>query len=266
MNKLKVTSAYLWIYLRLHSSLDKRARQHLQNRTLTLYIFRVKNTTATGLNLDFEKVVSKKVPTNKPGWKQIDLKDAIQKWFTNTISSDDKLTLLVDCSGCDSLVQIVLFSNTSESELNTGQLMKENLDQHKLGLRSFLIINTQSKAVERAKRHAFNCIHHQQQCCKQSLYVNFTELGWNNWVIQPTGYFANYCVGDCVSGSPTPDIFKHFHSQIVDQHRRQNPFASISPCCVPTRLSTITLLYFGIDNTIIKADLPKMVVEECGCV
>lgn len=32
-------------------------------------------------------------------------------------------------------------------------------------------------------------------CCRESFYVNFTHIGWDNWIIQPAGYYANFCKG-----------------------------------------------------------------------
>ncbi|PAV56784.1 hypothetical protein WR25_05040 [Diploscapter pachys] len=34
-------------------------------------------------------------------------------------------------------------------------------------------------------------------CCLKQFYVNFTELGWNDWILSPPGYNANYCTGQC---------------------------------------------------------------------
>lgn len=32
-------------------------------------------------------------------------------------------------------------------------------------------------------------------CCRENFYVNFTHIGWDNWILQPSGYSANYCKG-----------------------------------------------------------------------
>lgn len=39
----------------------------------------------------------------------------------------------------------------------------------------------------------------------------------------------------------------------------------IVPCCSPTQLSPIQLLYVDSNNTITQKTLPNMVVEACGC-
>ncbi|KAG8571703.1 hypothetical protein GDO81_011757 [Engystomops pustulosus] len=34
-------------------------------------------------------------------------------------------------------------------------------------------------------------------CRKHELYVSFQDLGWQDWIIAPKGYAANYCGGEC---------------------------------------------------------------------
>lgn len=45
-------------------------------------------------------------------------------------------------------------------------------------------------------------------------------------------------------------------------HQRRS---EIVPCCSPTQLSPIQLLYVDSNNTITQKTLPNMVVEACGC-
>ena len=42
-----------------------------------------------------------------------------------------------------------------------------------------------------------NIGHPNQECCLVSHYVSFSALKWSNWVIAPTGYRANFCIGRC---------------------------------------------------------------------
>ncbi|NWS29629.1 GDF3 factor, partial [Polioptila caerulea] len=34
-------------------------------------------------------------------------------------------------------------------------------------------------------------------CKPRRLYISFSDVGWENWIIAPQGYLANYCRGDC---------------------------------------------------------------------
>ena len=104
----------------------------------------------------------------------------------------------------------------------------------------------------------------QGQCCKQRFYVSFQKLGWDDWIIAPGGYYANYCRGDC-SGPRTPDTFYTYYTHVIEELRKVNGMSGIQPCCAPLKFSSMSLIYFGPDSNIIKRDLPKMVVDECGC-
>ncbi|CAI5442242.1 unnamed protein product [Caenorhabditis angaria] len=34
-------------------------------------------------------------------------------------------------------------------------------------------------------------------CYLSTFYVNFTEIGWNDWILSPPGFYANLCEGSC---------------------------------------------------------------------
>lgn len=95
-------------------------------------------------------------------------------------------------------------------------------------------------------------------------YVSFKQLGWEDWVIAPPGYYANYCRGDC--GHPrTPDTYKNFHTHVIEEVRKTHHLSGMQPCCAPLKFSSMSLIYYGPNLDVIKRDMPKMVVDECGC-
>ena len=36
-----------------------------------------------------------------------------------------------------------------------------------------------------------------KECCLITYYVNFNSLRWGSWIINPSGFLANYCSGRC---------------------------------------------------------------------
>ena len=34
-------------------------------------------------------------------------------------------------------------------------------------------------------------------CCLIEHYINFTTIGWNDWIVRPDGFWSNYCTGNC---------------------------------------------------------------------
>ncbi|KAF6208374.1 hypothetical protein GE061_016828 [Apolygus lucorum] len=177
-------------------------------------------------------------------WQKLDLRKTVLDWYTHR--SGERLRILIDCSGCNGAIVPSLFKSGASN-------------------RPFLVITTEPAASKRVRRRALDCSSATGgQCCKEMFYVNFKQLGWDDWVIAPPGYFANYCRGDC-SGLRTPDDTVNSHSHLIEEYRKMDQLAGLQPCCTPTKFSAQSLIYHGPDHTVIKRDLPKMVVEECGC-
>lgn len=105
-------------------------------------------------------------------------------------------------------------------------------------------------------------------CRARRLYVSFREVGWHRWVIAPRGFLANYCQGQCslpatLPGPGGPPALNHavlralMHSAI--------PSTTSLPCCVPARLSPISVLFFDNSDNVVLRHYEDMVVDECGC-
>lgn len=102
-------------------------------------------------------------------------------------------------------------------------------------------------------------------CSRHELYVDFDEIGWSGWIISPRGYNAYHCKGEC----PFP----------LGQNQRPTNHATVqsivhalrigknvgTPCCVPNKLYSISLLYFDDDENVILKQYDDMVAASCGC-
>ncbi|KFM66469.1 Bone morphogenetic protein 4, partial [Stegodyphus mimosarum] len=101
-------------------------------------------------------------------------------------------------------------------------------------------------------------------CRRHALYVDFSDVGWNDWIIAPPGYNAYYCHGDCPF--PLPDHLNSTNHAIVQTLvNSANPAAVPRPCCVPTELSPISMLYRDKYENVVLKNYQDMVVEGCGC-
>ncbi|XP_059476533.1 bone morphogenetic protein 10-like [Neocloeon triangulifer] len=102
-------------------------------------------------------------------------------------------------------------------------------------------------------------------CRLKSLYVDFSEIQYDSWVLAPAGYEAFQCVGKCVY-----PLSKHLtptkHSIIQTLVHSSNPRKAQKPCCVPTKLKPISMVYLD-ENSVItyRLSYEDMVVVECGC-
>lgn len=97
----------------------------------------------------------------------------------------------------------------------------------------------------------------ESRCCRYPLTVDFEDFGWD-WIIAPKRYKANYCSGECEQ----VHLQKLPHTHLVN---KANPRGTAGPCCTPTKMSPINMLYFNHREQIIYGKIPSMVVDLCGC-
>lgn len=95
------------------------------------------------------------------------------------------------------------------------------------------------------------------RCCRYPLTVDFEEFGWD-WIIAPKRYRANYCSGEC----EFLHLQQYPHAHLVN---KANPRGTAGPCCTPTKMSPINMLYFNRKEQIIYGKIHSMVVDHCGC-
>uniref|UniRef100_A0A8C0H533 Bone morphogenetic protein 7 n=1 Tax=Chelonoidis abingdonii TaxID=106734 RepID=A0A8C0H533_CHEAB len=125
--------------------------------------------------------------------------------------------------------------------------------QHNLGLQlSVESIDENSSSDQR------------QACKKHELYVSFRDLGWQDWIIAPEGYAAYYCEGECAF--PLNSYMNATNHAIVQTLVHFiNPETVPKPCCAPTQLNAISVLYFDDSSNVILKKYRNMVVRACGC-
>ncbi|XP_056157613.1 inhibin beta B chain [Lampris incognitus] len=103
-------------------------------------------------------------------------------------------------------------------------------------------------------------------CCKRDFYIKFKDIQWQDWIIAPEGYHMNYCMGQCpqhLSGSP--GIASSFHATVFSQLKVNGINTAVSSCCIPTERRPLSMVYFNSQHSIVKTDVPDMIVESCGC-
>lgn len=100
-------------------------------------------------------------------------------------------------------------------------------------------------------------------CRRHQMFVDFKEIGWTDWIVAPPGYQAYHCQGECSYPMPK-EMNKTNHAIIQSLINSVNPEVVPEPCCVPTELTSITLLYMDQNKMVLK-NYADMVVEGCGC-
>ncbi|XP_051501889.1 protein DVR-1-like [Myxocyprinus asiaticus] len=101
-------------------------------------------------------------------------------------------------------------------------------------------------------------------CKPRRLYIDFKDVGWQDWIIAPQGYLANYCHGEC----PFPlseSLNGTNHAILQTLVHSFDPKGTPQPCCVPIKLSPISMLYYDNNDNVVLRHYEDMVVDECGC-
>lgn len=236
---LFVVQASLWLYLKLLPGvLDKGSRRKVR------------------LKVHFQEqgrgarwsVVEKRVDLKRSGWHTFPLTDAIQALFEH---GERRLNLDVQCDGCPELAVVPVFVDPGE-------------ESH----RPFVVVQARlGDSRHRIRKRGLECDGRTNLCCRQQFFIDFRLIGWHDWIIAPTGYYGNYCEGSCPAYlAGVPGSASSFHTAVVNQYRMRglNP-GPVNSCCIPTKLSSMSMLYFDDEYNIVKRDVPNMIVEECGC-
>ncbi|XP_059928689.1 bone morphogenetic protein 5 [Gadus macrocephalus] len=109
-----------------------------------------------------------------------------------------------------------------------------------------------------------NMSEQKQACKKHELYVSFRDLGWQDWIIAPEGYAAFYCDGEC-SFPLNAHMNATNHAIVQTLVHLMFPDNVPKPCCAPTKLNAISVLYFDDSSNVILKKYRNMVVRSCGC-
>ncbi|XP_059836966.1 growth/differentiation factor 5 [Hypanus sabinus] len=102
------------------------------------------------------------------------------------------------------------------------------------------------------------------RCTRRPLHVNFKEMGWDDWIIAPLDYEAYHCEGVC-DFPLRSHLEPTNHAIIQTLMNSMDPESTPPSCCVPTKLSPISILYIDSANNVVYKQYEDMVVESCGC-
>ncbi|XP_032942706.1 LOW QUALITY PROTEIN: inhibin beta C chain-like [Catharus ustulatus] len=130
----------------------------------------------------------------------------------------------------------------------------------------FVVAQAQARTPHRVHRRGVDCGADSRMCCRQEFFVDFKEIGWEDWIIQPEGYHMNYCSGLCpMHMAGVPGLAASFHTAVLNRIKAASAAAAVDSCCVPTQRRPLSLLYYDRDSNIVKTDIPDMIVDSCGC-
>ncbi|XP_018417520.1 PREDICTED: growth/differentiation factor 11 [Nanorana parkeri] len=225
----KVVKAQLWVYL--------RPVQHTS--TVYLQILRLKPVMDEGSKHIRIRSLKIDLHSRTGHWQSIDFKHVLQNWFKQPHNNWG--------------IEINAF------DPNGNDLAVTSLGPGAEGLHPFMELRVMENNKRSRRNLGLDCDEHstESRCCRYPLTVDFEAFGWD-WIIAPKRYKANYCSGQC----EYMFMQKYPHTHLVQQ---ANPRGSAGPCCTPTKMSPINMLYFNDKQQIIYGKIPGMVVDRCGC-
>ncbi|KAK9506124.1 hypothetical protein O3M35_008116 [Rhynocoris fuscipes] len=187
---------------------------------------------------------STKITTKDSGTIQLDVLPAAERWALHPKENYGLLIEILTKKGDLSYHSLLLY-------LDDGKNKQPTLEQ----------MLSRKKRAQPLKKHRRK--DGDKICRRHNLYVDFKDVGWNDWIVAPPGYDAYYCYGDC----PFP-LADHLnstnHAVVQTLVHSVNPGAVPKACCVPTQLSSISMLYVDDENIVLK-NYQDMAVVGCGC-
>ncbi|XP_057680038.1 inhibin subunit beta Aa [Corythoichthys intestinalis] len=204
-------------------------------------------------------LAEKTADTRRSGWHTFPVTGAARALLEGSGSA---LAVRVSCPLCASFGAAPVLAPESSSPRPS-----QREQSHRPFLMAVLRPDS-GEARQRRRKRGLECDGKVRVCCKRQFYVNFKDIGWNDWIIAPAGYHANYCEGECPShAASVAGSALSFHSTVIGHYRMRgySPFQNLRSCCVPTRLRAMSMLYYNEEHKIIKKDIHNMIVDECGC-
>ena len=210
--------------------------------------------------LDTKKIYHRNAETDQ-GWYTFDVTPAVQRWVQKK-TKRPKLSLekgkMKVLRGGKKNVAILPDGMFEEAYLMVYSEDEQSRSKHR---EKRSPRNHRNKNLRRKNRRQKN---RRSNCKRHDLYVDFSEVGWNDWIVAPPGYEAHFCNGECAF--PLADQLNATNHAIVQTLVNSvNPSAVPRACCVPTELSPISMLYIDEYEKVVLKNYENMVVEGCGC-
>ncbi|XP_068135725.1 bone morphogenetic protein 2 [Hyperolius riggenbachi] len=196
---------------------------------------------------------------NVSTWESFDVTPAVLRWMAHRQPNHGFVVEVTHVDG---------EKNITKKHVRISRSLLPDKDQWSQMRPLLVTYSHDGKGHPLHKREKRQARHRQRKrlkasCRRHPLYVDFSDVGWNDWIVAPPGYHAFYCHGECPF--PLVDHFNSTNHAIV-----QTLVNSVNPnipkaCCVPTELSAISMLYLDENEKVVLKNYQDMVVEGCGC-
>ncbi|XP_061641977.1 bone morphogenetic protein 7-like isoform X1 [Phyllopteryx taeniolatus] len=250
-------------------------QERFENETVRISLYQVLQEAADS-EVELVLLEQREVWVAEQGWLIFDLTATSNLWLANPehnrglqlVLEDNhgyrrtpRLSGLLTGSGArEKQPFLVAFFKSNEVRFRNIRSAHSHRGRHSNRSKPQKTVQDALKAVEAATDLGIS----KDGCKKHELYVSFRDLGWQDWIIAPEGYAAYYCEGECAF--PLNSYMNATNHAIVQTLVHFiNPGTVPKPCCAPTQLHGISVLYFDDSSNVILKKYRNMVVRACGC-
>ncbi|CAG5089622.1 Oidioi.mRNA.OKI2018_I69.PAR.g12282.t1.cds [Oikopleura dioica] len=167
---------------------------------------------------------------------RIDLTEATSKWLSGFPNNGVRLTI-----------------NSQNKRVRRNV---EDFDEH-----SATFLTSRRKSKKKSSRLIRNRL---EPCSREKMYIDFKSIKWTEFIVAPSGFDSYLCSGTCPY--PLDAHLNHTNHAIFNSVvARLDPLETDGPCCVPTELKPLTVLYIDNSQRAVLRSYEDMVVESCGC-
>lgn len=218
-----------------------------------------------------ETIVSTNTTSDYHGWLELNVTEALSRWIWHGYTNKGLYIGAYALNRPDHEVKlddIGLVNTKGDDEYQPfmiGYFKGQNFVKPVLHKNRRL-----KRSAHRKRSNAINPLRDLQQlvstksCQIQQLYVSFKDLKWHDWIIAPDGYGAYYCSGECNFPLNT-HMNATNHALVQTLVHLMQPQKVPKPCCAPTKLSPISVLYYLDETNVNLKKYKNMVVKSCGC-
>ena len=209
------------------------------------------------------------VDVRNSSWEAFDVRPALRAWLEQSDKNHGLEVEFVDSRGQSSPHHHHVRVRRNAGQGVIDELVQDEEEERWFQDRPQIVTYTDDGRTKRAASSGRNNRRRKGKrlkanCRRHSLYVDFSDVHWNDWIVAPSGYSAFYCHGEC----PFP-LAEHLnttnHAIVQTLVNSVNPALVPEACCVPTELSAISMLYLDEYDKVVLKNYQDMVVEGCGC-
>lgn len=198
-----------------------------------------------------------------------DVLPAVERWLDDPKSNHGVLITVMGVGKNKSSpahhVRLKRNVEESQSKWNNAQpILLTYTDDGKNKQKTGMELTRMQRRRRATRKHGGRRQDKREPCSRHKMYVDFADVGWNDWIVAPPGYDAYYCHGEC--NFPLAEHLNTTNHAIVQTFMNSvNPAKVPKSCCVPTSLTVVSMLYLDDEGKVVLKNYKDMAVIGCGC-